>query len=57
MIELYWNIGRTILQQQQAEPWGSEVLGRLAEDLRAQFPHMKGFSRRNLYYLRALANA
>ncbi|MBG6185418.1 putative nuclease of restriction endonuclease-like (RecB) superfamily [Arthrobacter sp. CAN_A214] len=57
MMELYWNIGRTILQQQQAEPWGSKVLGRLAEDLRGQFPHMKGFSRRNLYYMRALADA
>ncbi|WP_353611467.1 DUF1016 N-terminal domain-containing protein [Arthrobacter sp. Leaf137] len=43
MIELYWDIGRTILDRQQNEPWGSKVLERLARDLRAEFPHMKGF--------------
>jgi predicted nuclease of restriction endonuclease-like (RecB) superfamily len=57
MIELYWMIGRTILERQQAEPWGSKVLGRLADDLRREFPQMKGFSRRNLYYMRAFAEA
>lgn len=57
MIELYWNIGRTILDRQQSEPWGSKVLARLADDLRREFPHMKGFSRRNLYYMRAFAEA
>lgn len=57
MIELYWSIGRTILRQQRAEPWGSKVLGRLADDLRREFPHLKGLSRRNLYYMRAFAEA
>ncbi|MDQ4490788.1 PDDEXK nuclease domain-containing protein [Sinomonas sp. ASV486] len=57
MIELYWGIGRTILQRQETAPWGSKVLDRLASDLRAEFPHMKGFSRRNLYYMRAFAEA
>ena len=45
MIELYWGIGRTILKRQEDAPWGSRVLDRLAADLRAEFPHMKGFSR------------
>lgn len=57
MIELYWNIGRTILDRQQNEPWGSKVLERLARDLRAEFPHMKGFSRTNVYNMRAFAAA
>ena len=57
MIELYWNIGRTILDRQRNEPWGSKVLDRLARDLRAEFPHMKGFSRTNLYNMRAFAEA
>jgi predicted nuclease of restriction endonuclease-like (RecB) superfamily len=57
MIELYWGIGRTILDRQAAEPWGSGVLERLAHDLRAEFPHMKGFNRRNLFYMRAFALA
>lgn len=57
MIELYWNVGRTILDRQQNEPWGSKVLERLARDLRAEFPHMKGFSRTNVYNMRAFAAA
>ena len=57
MIELDWKIGRTILERQQSEPWGSKVLGRLADDLRREYPDMKGFSRRNLYYMRARAEA
>jgi predicted nuclease of restriction endonuclease-like (RecB) superfamily len=57
MIELYWNIGRTILDRQVSQPWGSRVLDRLAQDLRAEFPHMKGFSRTNVYNMRAFAAA
>ncbi|ANE05101.1 DUF1016 N-terminal domain-containing protein [Corynebacterium crudilactis] len=26
MVELYWNIGRTILDRQAEHPWGSKVL-------------------------------
>lgn len=57
MIELYWNIGHTILERQRHQPWGSNVLERIARDLRAEFPHMKGFSRTNLYNMRAFAAA
>ncbi|WP_343320531.1 PDDEXK nuclease domain-containing protein (plasmid) [Arthrobacter sp. TMP15] len=57
MIELYWNIGRTILARQANEPWGSSVLSQLAHDLRTEFPHMKGFSRTNMYNMRAFAAA
>jgi hypothetical protein len=42
LIELYWSIGRTILERQDVEGWGSGVIGRLADDLRAEFPEMKG---------------
>ncbi|MFJ6419232.1 YhcG family protein [Paeniglutamicibacter sp. NPDC091659] len=57
MIELYWNIGRTILERQIDQPWGSKVLDRIAQDLRSEFPHMKGFSRTNVYNMRAFAAA
>ena len=57
MIELYWNIGRSILDRQKNQPWGSKVLDRMARDLRAEFPHMKGFSRTNVYNMRAFAAA
>ena len=57
LIELYWTIGREILTQQDKQDWGSGVITRLAEDLRAEFPAMKGFSRSNLFYMRAFAVA
>jgi predicted nuclease of restriction endonuclease-like (RecB) superfamily len=54
---LYWHIGREILKRQQEEGWGSKVVSRLAEDLKREFPDMKGFSRTNLLYMRAFAEA
>ncbi|MFJ4210256.1 YhcG family protein [Paenarthrobacter sp. NPDC089675] len=57
LIELYWSIGKTVLERQQVEQWGTGVMGRLADDLRAEFPDMKGLSRRNLFYMRAFAAA
>jgi predicted nuclease of restriction endonuclease-like (RecB) superfamily len=57
LITLYWNIGREILQRQTAQGWGAKVIDRLAKDLRAAFPDMKGFSPRNINYMRALAEA
>jgi predicted nuclease of restriction endonuclease-like (RecB) superfamily len=57
LILLYWHIGRTILKRQDREGWGSKVIDRLAEDLRREFPDMKGLSRANLFYMRAFADA
>lgn len=57
MLMLYWQIGREILMRQQGSGWGSKVIDRLSQDLRREFPDMKGFSPRNLRYMRALAEA
>ncbi len=57
LIQLYWQIGRDILQRQSSQGWGSKVIERLARDLREAFPEMKGFSRANLLYMRAFAEA
>jgi predicted nuclease of restriction endonuclease-like (RecB) superfamily len=57
LIELYWSIGDLLSQRQASSQWGSGVLGQLADDLRAEFPGMKGFSRSNLKYMRAFAQA
>ena len=57
LIELYWSIGRDILLRQEAQGWGSGIVGRLADDLRAEFPEITGFSRRNLQYMRSMAEA
>ena len=57
LLGLYWQIGRDILAHQTSEGWGTKVIERLAHDLRAAFPTMKGFSPRNLKYMRAFAAA
>jgi predicted nuclease of restriction endonuclease-like (RecB) superfamily len=57
LIILYWQIGREILARQQQEGWGAKVIDRLARDLKREFPDMKGFSPRNLKYMRAFAEA
>lgn len=57
LVLLYWQIGRGILERQGREGWGSKVIERLAQDLRNAFPAMKGFSRANLLYMRAFAEA
>ena len=57
LVLLYWSIGRDILIRQQEQGWGAKVVDRLAADLRRVFPEMKGFSPRNLKYMRAFADA
>ncbi|WP_028315958.1 PDDEXK nuclease domain-containing protein [Desulfatibacillum aliphaticivorans] len=57
LVTLYWQIGRDILARQAEQGWGSKVIDRLAQDLRKAFPDMKGFSPRNLKYMRAFAEA
>ena len=57
VILLYWEIGQDILQRQVSEGWGSKVISRLSKDLKREFPDMKGFSTRNLNYMRKLAEA
>jgi predicted nuclease of restriction endonuclease-like (RecB) superfamily len=55
LILLYWGIGKEILGRQASEGWGSKVVERLAQDLRSEFPNMKGLSRTNLLYMRSFA--
>ena len=57
MVLLYWDIGRMILDRQQREGWGARVIDRLAADLREGYPDMKGFSARNLLFMRSFAEA
>ncbi|ABA24106.1 Protein of unknown function DUF1016 [Trichormus variabilis ATCC 29413] len=57
LVLLYWQIGRDILHRQQQQGWGAKVIDRLASDLRKAFPDIKGFSSRNLKYMRAFAEA
>lgn len=51
LIGLYARIGHDILDRQQRLGWGAKVIDRLARDLKAAFPDMRGFSSRNLKYM------
>jgi len=55
LVALYWRIGRTILDRQDAEGWGAKVIARLSDDLRREFPEMTGLSATNLKYMRQMA--
>jgi predicted nuclease of restriction endonuclease-like (RecB) superfamily len=57
MIKLYWEIGCAILNKQNQEGWGAKVIDRLSADLKNEFPDMKGFSPRNLKYMRKFAES
>lgn len=48
MILLYWDLGRRIVETQQALGWGESVIDRLSSDLQDAFPHTSGFSPRSL---------
>ena len=55
LVGTYWQVGAEIRARQSAEGWGARVIDRLAADLRERFPGTKGFSPRNLKYMRSLA--
>ncbi len=57
LINLYWDIGSAILKKQKEEGWGAKIIDRLSADLSKEFPDMKGFSPRNLKYMRAFTTA
>ena len=57
LVALYWHIGDTIIKKQQTSAWGAGVVARLAKDLQSEFPTMRGFSRSNLFSMRAFAAA
>lgn len=48
LILLYWDIGRGIVEKQQALGWGESVVEMVAADLQKAFPATTGFSPRNL---------
>ena len=55
VLQMYWSIGRDILERQQNLGWGAAVIDRLARDLKASFPDQTGFSPRSLKYMRKFA--
>ena len=57
LIKLYWTIGKTIVDKQKDNGWGSNFLEQLAKDLQSSFPGIGGFSRTNIFRMRAFYRA
>ncbi len=55
LVRLYRHLGSEILARQDRQGWGAKVIDRLAVDLRAAFPDMRGLSASNLKYMRFFA--
>lgn len=53
LIKLYWELGRDVVERQEKEKWGSKVIERIAKDLQNEFPGIEGFSRTNIFRMRA----
>jgi predicted nuclease of restriction endonuclease-like (RecB) superfamily len=52
LVGLYWDIGRMIVERQENAGWGKGVVEKLSADIRAEFPGITGFPRRNVFYMR-----
>ena len=53
LINLYWELGKDIVEKQEKEGWGSKVLERVSNDLQNEFSGVEGFSRTNIFRIRA----
>ena len=52
LLSLYWRIGKSISEKVERMNWGASVVLNLSNDLKKIFPHQKGFSRSNLFYMK-----
>ena len=52
LMDMYWDIGKKIAQEQENQKWGKSVVENLSKDLKIIFPNQKGFSVQNLWYMR-----
>lgn len=56
-LSLYWSIGKQILDKQERQGWGKKVIEQLSKDLTMKYPDDRGYSVRNLKYMRQFADA
>ncbi|MBQ2099709.1 MAG: DUF1016 family protein [Lachnospiraceae bacterium] len=47
-----WLLGRDLVIRKAEEKWGSGIVNRVSLDLQAEFPKAKGFSARNLWFMK-----
>ena len=53
LIKLYWELGRDVVERKEKEGWGSKVIERIAKDLQNEFPGIEGFSKSNVFRMKA----
>lgn len=53
LIELYWSIGKAIVEKQKEQGWGNSVVEVLAKELQAEFPGIQGFSNSNIWRMKS----
>jgi hypothetical protein len=51
MLSMYWDIGKLLSESQKQIGWGNNALEKLANDLKNDYPEMKGFSVRNCQFM------
>ena len=56
VLRLYWSIGHDILERQRDLGWGAKVVQQVSHDLQREFPGQSGWSRRNVLYMRRVAD-
>ena len=56
MLKLYWNLAEMIIEKQEKSSWGDKIIENISYDLKEEFPDMKGFSKRNIKYMRQWYN-
>lgn len=52
LLNLYWNLGKEIVEKQKNCRWDDSILRQISQDLMSEFPEMKGFSYRNINYIK-----
>ncbi|GBE40041.1 hypothetical protein BMS3Bbin08_02677 [bacterium BMS3Bbin08] len=57
LINLYWDIGKSIVAKQEKLGWGKAIVETLAKDLQKEFPGIQGFSVQNLWNMRQFYSA
>jgi len=52
LLKLYWDIAEMIVEKQNNSSWGDSIIADISKDLKQEFPNMKGFSKRNIFYMK-----
>ncbi len=52
LLRLYWDIAQMIVAKQKKSKWGDGIITQISQDLKQEFPELRGFSIRNLKYMK-----